>query len=233
MRTWIFWASGTQRRLAEFSESMGQNSTVPFCYHSYNHVLLYWNLVQCRGWYICWEGSELVREQWKGAELQIFQAPLWAAQWFIIGGGQSSSPPHNPPKYRPEKDQKVTKNIFSLILPAHSSFVSRGKSEQGFHNVYLVVGTGVIVVLHFTQSSVDIHIWDSILLWKICISLNFFRNAFGGSEEQWFAGEGDRVRRREGSKELFPAAEKEKNFKDSKLVGEQRWMVGKKGGMGS
>ena len=57
--------------------------------------------------------------------------------------------------------------------------------------------------------------------------------AFGGSEEQWFAGEGDRVRRREGSKELFPAAEKEKNFKDSKLVGEQRWMVGKKGGMGS
>ena len=35
------------------------------------------------------------------------------------------------------------------------------------------------------------------------------------------------------AKELFPAAEKGKNFKDSKLVGEQRWMVVKKGGMGS
>ena len=63
-------------------------------------------------------------EQRKGADIS---GSTVAAQWFIIGRGQSSCPPHNPPKYRPEKDPKVTKNIFSLILLVHSSFVSRGK----------------------------------------------------------------------------------------------------------
>ena len=88
-------------------------------------------------------------EQRKGADIS---GSTVAAQWFIIGRGQSSCPPHNPPKYRPEKDPKVTKNIFSLILLVHSSFVSRGKTGQGFYNVYLVVGTVVIVVVLFTVS---------------------------------------------------------------------------------
>ena len=88
-------------------------------------------------------------EQRKGADIS---GSTVAAQWFIIGRGQSSCPPHNPPKYRPEKDPKVTKNIFSLILLVHSSFVSRGKTGQGFYNVYLVVGTVVAVMVLFTVS---------------------------------------------------------------------------------
>ena len=55
-------------------------------------------------------------EQRKGADIS---GSTVAAQWFIIGPGQSSCPPHNPPKYRPEKDPKVTKNIFLLILLVH------------------------------------------------------------------------------------------------------------------
>ena len=46
------------------------------------------------------------------ADFSGSSVPTTSAQWFIIGGGQSSCPPHNPPKYRPEKDPKVTKTYF-------------------------------------------------------------------------------------------------------------------------
>ena len=98
----------------------------------------------------------LMASQWtcykqKVQIFQIFQAPLCAAQWFIIGRGQSSCPPHNSAKYRPEKDPKVTKHIFSLILSAHWTFVGAGKKPSKFFSclepcLCLVVRTVVILV---------------------------------------------------------------------------------------
>ena len=77
-----------------------------------------------------WQASELVtRQRWW---LQIFQAPLCAAQWFIIERRQSFPVLTIARNIDLKKDPKVTKNIFSLILLVHRSIVRGEKNRARF-----------------------------------------------------------------------------------------------------
>ena len=97
-----------------------------------------------------WQASELVtRQRWW---LQIFQAPLCAAQWFIIERRQSSpllTIARNIDLKKTQKSQKIFSRSFCLFTEA---LLVVEKTGQGFYNVYLVVGTVVAVMVVFTVS---------------------------------------------------------------------------------
>ena len=59
--------------------------------------------------------------------MQIFQAPLWLLNGSLLDGASHPALHTIHRNIDLKKTQKSQKNIFSLILLVHSSFVSRGK----------------------------------------------------------------------------------------------------------
>ena len=113
-----------------------------------SHILGCWIF---KGWLWWWWWSDLA-SQWTCYSAKVVAADISGSTVCCSMVHYWTAPvipaPHNRQKYRPEKDPKVTKNIFSLILLVHWGIVRGEKTGQGFYSLEVISLCLLLKLLH-------------------------------------------------------------------------------------